>query len=114
MQLINDKNEIRWNQTGQLITDPTLDFLIKDLMFSFQTRNLANRYKICDLKGLKNRNPVGFLKVKLFVDNLRQGKKTVFFKNKRSHNVETLKWINTKWGTLSQTSLMRFIKRQNY
>ena len=26
MQLIKDKNKIRWNQTGKLITDPTLDF----------------------------------------------------------------------------------------
>ena len=30
MQLIDDKNEIRWNQTEKLFTDPTLD-----LMFSF-------------------------------------------------------------------------------
>ena len=26
MQLIKDKNKIRWNQTGKLIIDPTLDF----------------------------------------------------------------------------------------
>ena len=26
MQLIKDKNKIRWNQTEKLITDPTLDF----------------------------------------------------------------------------------------
>ena len=35
MQLIKDKNKIRWNQIGKFITDTTLDFLIKDLMFSF-------------------------------------------------------------------------------
>ena len=35
MQFVKDKNKIRSNQTGKLITDPTLDFLIKDLMFSF-------------------------------------------------------------------------------
>ena len=26
MQLIKDKNKIRWNQTGKPIIDPTLDF----------------------------------------------------------------------------------------
>ena len=26
MQLIKDKNKIRWNQTERLIIDPTLDF----------------------------------------------------------------------------------------
>ena len=35
MQLIKEKNTIRWNQIGKFITDPSLDFLIKDLMFSF-------------------------------------------------------------------------------
>ena len=30
MQIIKDKNKIRQNQTGQLITDPTLDFNIID------------------------------------------------------------------------------------
>ena len=29
MQLIKGKNKIRWNQTGKLITDPTLDFFDK-------------------------------------------------------------------------------------
>ena len=31
MQLIKDKNKIRWNQTGKLITDPTLDYFSKRL-----------------------------------------------------------------------------------
>ena len=26
MQFIKDKNNVRWNQTGKLTTDPTLDF----------------------------------------------------------------------------------------
>ena len=26
VQFIKGKNKIRWNQTGKLITDPTLDF----------------------------------------------------------------------------------------
>ena len=26
MQLIKDKNKVRWNQTGKLIVYPTLDF----------------------------------------------------------------------------------------
>ena len=32
--------------------------------------------------------------------------KIVLFKNKRSHNLETLKWIHTKCGALSQISLL--------
>ena len=35
MQLIKDKNKIRWNEKGKLIRDPTLDFFNKNLMFSF-------------------------------------------------------------------------------
>ena len=35
MELIKDKNKIRWNQTGKLITDPTLDFLDKRLNVQF-------------------------------------------------------------------------------
>ena len=64
---------------GKFITDPTLEFFDKRLK------------KIYDLKGLKNRNVVAFLKVKLFVENLPEEKKTVFSKNKRPHNLETLK-----------------------
>ena len=37
-----------------------------------------------DLKGLKNRNLVTFLKVKLFVENLRAGKNSIFQKQKAS------------------------------
>ena len=61
--------------------------------------------KIYDLKGLKKRNLVAFLKVKLFVENLREGKKQ-HLKNKRHHDLETLKLINTKFGALLQTSLL--------
>ena len=32
----------------------------------------------------QNRNLVAFVKVKLFVENLSEGEKIVFFKNKRS------------------------------
>ena len=35
MQLIKDKNKIKWNQTGKFITDPISDFLIEHLMFCF-------------------------------------------------------------------------------
>ena len=70
------------NQTGKFFTDPTLDFLIKDLMFSFETRNLANTFKNLWSQSLKNRNLVAFLKVKLFVENLREGKKQYFSKTK--------------------------------
>ena len=31
MQLIKDKHKIRWNQTGKLIADPTLDLFNKRL-----------------------------------------------------------------------------------
>ena len=92
MQLIKDKNKIRSNQTGKLITDPTLDFFNKRLNVKFLNNKFGQTVsKIYDLKGLKSRNLVAFLKVKLFVENLRKGKKTLFFKNKRSHNLETLK-----------------------
>ena len=56
---------IRWNQTGKLIADPTLDFFHKRLNVQF----LNKKFK-------KNRNLVAFLKVKLFVENLQcEGKK---------------------------------------
>ena len=35
-----------------------------------------------------------------------KGKKTVLFKNKRSHNLETPKRINKNIGTLSEISLL--------
>ena len=35
MQLIKDKNRIRWNQTRKLITDPNLDFFDKTLNVQF-------------------------------------------------------------------------------
>ena len=35
MQFIKDKNNVGWNQTGKLITDPTLDFFNKKLNAQF-------------------------------------------------------------------------------
>ena len=40
------------------------------------------------------------------MENRREGKKTVLFKNKRPYNLETLKQIHKKIGTLSETSLL--------
>ena len=62
MQLTKHKNKIRWNQTEKCIIDPTLDFN-KRLNVQSLNENLANTFKIYDLKGLKNRNHVPFLKV---------------------------------------------------
>ena len=63
MELIKDKNKIRWNETGKLITETTLEEIWQTLS------------KIYDLKGLQNRHLVAFLKVRLFVENIREGKK---------------------------------------
>ena len=54
MQLIKDKNKIRWNETGKLIIDPTLDFnkrvnvqsLIKKFGKYFQKHMILNASKI--------------------------------------------------------------------
>ena len=41
------------------------------------------------------------------MENLSEGKKkTVLFKNKRPHDVETLKSVHKKIGILSETSLL--------
>ena len=41
------------------------------------------------------------------MENLCEGKKTVLKKqNKRRHDLETLKSVHTKFGALSQTSLL--------
>ena len=45
MQLIKDKNKIRWNQTGKLITDPTSDFLNKRLNVQFLNKKFAKQFK---------------------------------------------------------------------
>ena len=54
MQLIKDKNKIRWNETGKLTIDPTLDFnkrvniqsLIKKFGKYFQKPMILNASKI--------------------------------------------------------------------
>ena len=56
--------------------------------------------KIYELKGLKKI----ILAVKLFAENLC---KEILFKNKRPHNLETLKWICKKIGAVLETSLLR-------
>ena len=45
MQLIKDKNKIRWNQTGKLITDPTLDFFNKRLNAQFLNKKFGKHFQ---------------------------------------------------------------------
>ena len=51
-------------------------------MFSLQTNIWQTLSKMYDLKGVKNRNLVAFLYVKLFVENLREWKKQYISKTK--------------------------------
>ena len=45
MQLIKDKNKIRSNQTGKLITDPTLDFFNKRLNVKFLNKKFGKLFQ---------------------------------------------------------------------
>ena len=45
MQLIKDKNKIRWNQAGKLITDPTLDFFNKRLNVQFLNKKFGKQFQ---------------------------------------------------------------------
>ena len=45
MQLIKDKNKIRWNQTGKLITDPNSDFLNKRVNAQFLNKKFAKQFQ---------------------------------------------------------------------
>ena len=45
MQLIKDKNKIRSNQTGKLITDPTLDFFDKRLNVKFLNNKFGKQFQ---------------------------------------------------------------------
>ena len=45
MELIKDKNKIRWNQTGKLITDPTLDFFNKRLNVQFLNKKFGKHFQ---------------------------------------------------------------------
>ena len=65
-------------------------------LYAVSEQDILQKFsKIYDLKDLKKKekkNLVAFLKVKLFVENLREGKKTEIKKqNKRAHNLEILK-----------------------
>ena len=51
-------------------------------MFSSKQDIWQTLSKIYDLKGLKNRSLVAFPKVKLLVENLREGKKQYSLKTK--------------------------------
>ena len=44
MQLIKDKNKIRWNQIGKFITDPTLDFFNKRLNVQFLSKKFGKHF----------------------------------------------------------------------
>ena len=45
MQLIKDKNKIRWNQTGKLITDPNLDFFNERFNIQFLNKKFDKNFK---------------------------------------------------------------------
>ena len=45
IQLIKDKNKIRSNQTGKLITDPTLDFFNKRLNVQFLNKKFGKHFQ---------------------------------------------------------------------
>ena len=45
MQLIKDKNKIRYNQTGKLVTDPTLDFFDKRLNVQFLNKKFGQHFQ---------------------------------------------------------------------
>ena len=45
MQLIKDKNKIRYNQTGKLITGPTLDFFNKRLNVQFLNKKFHKQFR---------------------------------------------------------------------
>ena len=45
MQLIKDKNKIRSNQTGKLITDPTLDSFNKRLNVKFLNNKFGKQFQ---------------------------------------------------------------------
>ena len=45
MQLIKDKDEIRWNQTRKLLTDSTLDFFNKRLNVQFLNKKFGKQFQ---------------------------------------------------------------------
>ena len=45
MQFVKDKNKIRSNQTGKLITDPTLDFFNKRLNVQFLNKKFCKHFQ---------------------------------------------------------------------
>ena len=45
MQLIKDKDEIRWNQTRKLLTDSTLDFFNKRLNVQFLNKKFGKHFQ---------------------------------------------------------------------
>ena len=45
MQFIKDKNNVRWNQTGKLTTDPTLDFFNKKLNAQFLNKKFGKLFQ---------------------------------------------------------------------
>ena len=45
MQLIKDKNKIRWNQIEKFMTDPTLDFFNKRLNVQFLNKKFGKHFQ---------------------------------------------------------------------
>ena len=111
IQLIKDKHKIRWNQTGKLITDPTLDFFNKRLNAQFLNKKFGKHFQKSKISKAWKIETFSIPKHKVVCGKHLRIEKTLFFKSKRPHNLETLKWIHTKWSTLSQTSLLLNDKR---
>ena len=111
MQLIKDKNKIRWNQIGKFITDPTLDFFNKRLNVQFLNKKFGKHFQKSMISKASKIETLYIPKSKVACGKPLCREKTVFFKNKRPHNLETLTWIYTKLGTLSQTSLLLNYKK---
>ena len=45
MQSIKDKNKVGWNQTGKLITHPTLEFFNKRLNVQFLNKKIGKHFQ---------------------------------------------------------------------
>ena len=105
-ELIKDKNKIRWNQTEKLIIDPNLDFNKRANVQFLLTKNLARHFQNLWSQSPQKQKPCSIPISKVICVKPPWSEKTVPFKNKSSHNLETLKWIHAKCVALSQTLLL--------
>ena len=85
MQLIKDKNKIRWKQSEKLIIDPTLEFN-KRLIIHLLNKKFGQHFQkpMILIKGLKNRKLVAFLKLNCLWKTSVKGKNSTPQKQKAS------------------------------